>query len=77
MARAAALIYGLVCYVMFLGVFLYLVGFLGNLPGTPKTIDSGPETPLGTALLVNILLLVISGLQHTVMARPTFKHAWT
>lgn len=77
MAKAAALIYGLVCYVMFLGVFLYLIGFLGNLPGTPKSIDSGAEGPLGTAVLVNVLLLVIFGVQHTVMARPTFKRAWT
>ncbi|MHC4091889.1 MAG: methanethiol S-methyltransferase, partial [Planctomycetota bacterium] len=76
MARAAALIYGLVCYVMFLGVFLYLIGFLGNFL-VPTSVDSGPEGPLATALLVNVLLLAIFGVQHTVMARPTFKRSWT
>ncbi len=76
MARAAALIYGLVCYVMFLGVFLYLIGFLGNFL-VPKSVDSGLEGPLATALLVNVLLLAIFGVQHTVMARPTFKRSWT
>ena len=76
MARAAALIYGLVCYVMFLGVFLYLIGFLGNFL-VPKSVDSGPEGPLATALLVNVVLLAIFGVPHTVMARPTFKRSWT
>jgi protein-S-isoprenylcysteine O-methyltransferase Ste14 len=78
MAAAATLIYGLVCYVMFLGVFMYLVGFLGDFyPLFPKTIDSGAEGPVATALLVNVLLLAFFGVTHTVMARPTFKRAWT
>lgn len=76
MARAATLIYGLVCYVLFLGVFLYLIGFLSNYL-VPKSIDSGTDGPLATALLVNILLLAFFGITHTVMARPTFKKAWT
>ena len=76
MARAATLIYGLVCYVMFLGVFLYLIGFLGNYL-VPKTVDSGTEGSLTTALLVNILLLAFFGIIHSVMARPTFKNSWT
>ena len=76
MARAATLIYGLVCYVMFLGVFLYLIGFLGNYL-VPKSVDSGTDGPLATALLINILLLAFFGITHTVMARPTFKKAWT
>ncbi len=76
MARIAALVYGLVCYVGFLGVYLYLIGFLGNLL-VPKSVDSGAERPLATALLVNVLLLGFFGVTHTVMARPTFKRAWT
>ncbi len=76
MARATALIYGLVCYVMFLGVYMYLIGFLGNFL-VPVSIDSGTDGSLTTALLVNVLLLAVFGVQHTVMARPTFKRAWT
>ncbi len=76
MARAATLIYGLVCYVGFLGVYLYLIGFLGNLL-VAKSVDTGTEGPLATALLVNVLLLALFGVTHTVMARPTFKRAWT
>jgi hypothetical protein len=49
--------YGLVCYVGFLGVFLYTVGFVGNF-GVPKSMDSGPATPFGIALGINLLLLI-------------------
>jgi len=78
MSKIATLIYGLVCYVMFLGVFLYLIGFLGNFPDAiPKSIDSGVEGALAMALVVNVLLLAVFGVQHTVMARPTFKRWWT
>jgi len=76
MRRAAYFLYGVLNYVVFLGVFLYLVGFLLEL-GVPKTIDSGDPGSLGLALFVNISLLGLFGLQHSVMARPGFKAWWT
>jgi len=76
MRRSLVLAYGLVNYAVFLGVFLYLAGFLGNLL-VPRGIDSPAEGPLWVAVLVNTLLIAVFGLQHTVMARPTFKQWWT
>jgi protein-S-isoprenylcysteine O-methyltransferase Ste14 len=78
MGKALALLYGIVCHLMFLVVFLYLIAFLGNFDVlVPKAIDSGMPGPIGTALLVNILLLAVFGVQHSVMARPGFKRWWT
>jgi len=78
MAKVLAVIYGVVCHVMFLLVFLYLICFLGNFDSlVPKTIDSGTPGPWGIALLVNILLLAIFAVPHSVMARPGFKQWWT
>ena len=76
MGRAAALIHGLVCYVMFLGVYLYAIGFMGNFV-VPKAIDSGADGPLAQAILINLLLLGVFAIPHSVMARPTFKRWWT
>jgi protein-S-isoprenylcysteine O-methyltransferase Ste14 len=72
MARFAIFLYSVVAYVLFLAVFLYLVAFVGNL-WVPKSIDTGPASDLGWALLVNLLLISLFGLQHSVMARPAFK----
>ena len=76
MKRFAMLTYGVTCYVVFLATFLYAIGFIGNLI-VPKSIDSVPTMPLGTALFVNTLLLAVFAVQHSVMARPWFKQAWT
>lgn len=76
MNRVIAFIYGIVCYAVFFVVFLYLIGFLGNFV-VPKSIDSGPSTATGVALLINIGLILLFGLQHSVMARPAFKARWT
>ena len=75
MAQVFACGYGLVAYALFFGWFLYAVGFLGNWV-VPKSIDSGPAGPFAEALLINVLLVALFGLQHTVMARPAFKRWW-
>jgi protein-S-isoprenylcysteine O-methyltransferase Ste14 len=75
-ARFAALTYGVACYALFFGTFLYLVAFLADF-AVPKTVDSGVATDVGRALLVNAALLALFGLQHSVMARPGWKRAWT
>lgn len=76
MNRVIAFIYGVLCYAIFFVAFLYLIGFLGNFV-VPKSIDSGPSTATGLALLINIGLIALFGLQHSVMARPAFKEPWT
>src|SRR5262245_59341646 len=77
MSRIAIFAYGLVCYLMFLLVFLYMVGFIGDF-WVPKSIDA-PPAAVGTlpALIINVGLLLAFGLQHSIMARPTFKNWWT
>jgi protein-S-isoprenylcysteine O-methyltransferase Ste14 len=76
MERVLAFLYGLVTYGVFLLTFLYAIGFVTNLV-VPKSIDTGVAGPVGQAVLVNVLLLGLFGLQHSVMARPAFKSWWT
>jgi len=76
MSRFIALLYSSACYALFLAVFLYAIGFVAGVV-VPKDIDDGTAGPPLPALLVNTALLLLFAVQHSVMARPAFKRAWT
>ncbi|SRR5712691_6943824 len=76
MKRFAAFLYGLAAYVVFFFTFLYAIGFVTDLV-VPKTIDTGILVSTAEALVVNILLMSLFAVQHSVMARPQFKRWWT
>ena len=77
MGKTLAVLYGVVAYVVFLASFLYAIGFVGGFI-VPKTID-GPGAGAGmlASILVDAVLLGLFAIQHSVMARPAFKRAWT
>jgi protein-S-isoprenylcysteine O-methyltransferase Ste14 len=72
MNRVTKFAYGLFSYAVFFATFLYAIGFIGNF-FVPKSIDSAPNVPLAQALLINLGLLTLFAIQHSVMARPFFK----
>jgi hypothetical protein len=75
--RVLFLLYGLVGYLLFFAAILYGIGFVGDLAWVPKGIDDGVQVPLPSAIVVNVLLLLLFAVQHNVMARPWFKVWWT
>lgn len=78
MARILYLPFALVAYLLFFGTFLYLIAFVGNLPWAPVTVDRGGAVgPVALAVIVNLALIALFGVQHSVMARSGFKRAWT
>jgi protein-S-isoprenylcysteine O-methyltransferase Ste14 len=76
MGRIIALLYGIASYVAFFVTILYAIGFVSG-HVVPKTIDSGAVAPMAEALIVNLLLMSVFAVQHSVMARKQFKEWWT
>jgi protein-S-isoprenylcysteine O-methyltransferase Ste14 len=76
MTKFIAFLYGLVAYLIFVFAFVYAIGFVTGLE-VPKSIDTGTVVPLTEALIVNVLLMSLFAVQHSVMARKQFKQWWT
>lgn len=76
MKRTLFFMYGVICYAISMATFAYMAGFLINF-GVPTGIDSTPQMPWLQALLIDIALVALFGIQHSVMARPGFKRVWT
>jgi protein-S-isoprenylcysteine O-methyltransferase Ste14 len=74
--RVASLLYGTLAYVVFLGTFLYAIGFVSGFV-VPTTVDGGRPAPILEALLLNGGFLALFAVQHTIMARKAFKRWWT
>ncbi len=76
MNRYLAVVYGTFSYTLFLVVFLYLIGFVGGL-FVPRSVDNAGTAPVGWAVLIDVALVTLFAVQHSVMARPAFKKWWT
>lgn len=83
MSKILILLYSIICYFIFFAAFLYLIAFTGNFAvlasfGFPNTIDSPVGTQsMGAAILINVGLIALFGVQHSIMARQWFKKRWT
>ena len=76
MKKLLAALYALSAWVGFLAIFSYMMGFMANAI-VPKTIDSGETVLTSMALTINLSLILLFGLSHSIMARPGFKKWWT
>ena len=76
MNRQLIFAYGVTSYAIFFGTFIYAMGFVGGI-GVPKSLDSASQGPVSQGLSVNMLVLGLFAIQHSVMARPAFKEWWT
>ena len=76
MGGLIALLYGGICYLIFFASFLYAIAFVENLP-VPKTIDSGSQGAFWPSLIVDLVVLGLFAVQHSLMARQGFKAMWT
>ena len=76
MKKSLIFLYGILSYIVFLASFLYAVGFVGELL-VPKNINSGATAGVMESVIINLLLLSLFAIQHSVMARPSFKNWWT
>ena len=76
MSRIAVFLYGVAAYGVFFVTYLYAAGFVGNFI-VPKSLDSPPTAPFATAVMINLSLLGLFAIQHSVMARPRFKRLLT
>jgi protein-S-isoprenylcysteine O-methyltransferase Ste14 len=74
--RISIFAYGSACYVVFLATFLSAIGFIGNF-GLPRTLDGPARVPFGAGLAIDVGLLTLFALQHSIMARRWFKERWT
>jgi methanethiol S-methyltransferase len=77
MSKGIYLVFAAAAYAVFFATFLYLVGFVGDLPRLPRTVDVGPVGSITPAIIVDVALIALFGIQHSVMARQGFKRAWT
>jgi protein-S-isoprenylcysteine O-methyltransferase Ste14 len=77
MSRAATLVFAILAYAVFFATFLYLIVFVGDLSFARRTVDLGPPAPVAQAVVIDVALIALFGLQHSVMARQRFKRWWT
>jgi methanethiol S-methyltransferase len=75
--RALFMGFSLIAYVIFFATFLYLIGFVADLTALPVTVDRGPSASVAAAIVTDLALIALFGVQHSVMARQGFKRAWT
>jgi protein-S-isoprenylcysteine O-methyltransferase Ste14 len=77
MSRLLTLIFAIFAYAIFFATFLYLIVFVGDLSFATLTVDEGPQAAPVTAAIIDVALIALFGLRHSVMARQGFKRWWT
>lgn len=77
MTRSLVMLVAVICYAAFFASFLYLIGFVAGFDRLPTHVDKGLAAPPGVAVAINLALIALFGIQHSVMARQGFKRAWT